>query len=46
MDSKDTVIIVQYTKICELKDQIQALKEQISLIEQSKQSTPMQTAVI
>lgn len=35
MDPKDTVIIIQYTKICELKDQIQALKEQIALIEQN-----------
>ena len=43
MDSKDTVIIIQYTKICELKEQIQALKEQISLIKQSK---PMSAIVI
>ena len=46
MDPKDTVIIIQYTKICELKDQIQVLKEQIALIEQTKQSNHRPAVVI
>lgn len=43
MEPKDKIIIIQYTTICDLKKQIQALKEQISLIKQSK---PVSTIVI
>lgn len=38
MEPKDKIIIVQYTTICDLKKQIQILKEQLALSENNSNS--------